>query len=314
MSIRPENNQRTLSHNPNSNDLEEVLESIRARIKQALDKPHVSVVRQLQVLEELAAFELGRFLLQNNGVNGYWTHYLLTHPEKARKTGLGHDGKPLTKMESFMLNEMPAASATQQRYRHFLVQNQQAVREGAVLACIPCGLMGELLYLNYSNVRNFRLVGIDIDKDALAGAKALAESLKLHKNVELLEKDGWRLGLKNEFDLISSNGLNIYEPDNDKVTELYRQFYLALKPGGKLVTSFWTYPPSHEEKCEWDLTKINTEAALLDKIIFSDVLNGNWLCFRTYSEMHQQLTSVEFKSVKFIDDQARVFPTVVAMK
>lgn len=101
--------------------------------------------------------------------------------------------------------------------------------------------MGELLYLNYSAVRDFRLVGIDIDKDALAGAKALAQSLKLHKNVELLEKDGWRLGLKNEFDLISSNGLNIYEPDTNKVTELYRQFYLALKQGGKLVTSFLTY-------------------------------------------------------------------------
>ena len=314
MSIRSEDNQRTLSHNPIVDDLEEVLESIRALIQQAGDKPYVSVARQLQILDELAAFELGRFMIQNKGWNGYWTHYVLTFPEKGRKTGLGYDGKPLTKMENFILNEAPTVLATQQRYRHFLVQNQQAVRECAVLACIPCGLMGELLYLDYSAVRDFRLVGIDIDRYALDAARALAQSLKLDENVELLQKDAWTLGLKNEFDLISSNGLNIYEPDNDKVTELYRQFYLALKPGGKLVTSFWTYPPSHEEKCEWDLTKINTEAALLDKIIFSDVLNGNWLCFRTYSEMHQQLTSVEFKSVKFIDDQARIFPTVVAMK
>jgi hypothetical protein len=29
------------------------------------------------------------------------------------------------------------------------------------------------------------------------------------------------------FDLISSNGLNIYEPDDAKVTELYAQLYQA---------------------------------------------------------------------------------------
>ena len=114
--------------------------------------------------------------------------------------------------------------------------------------------------------------------------------------------------------MISSTGLNIYEPANDETTELYRQFYLALKPGGKLVTSFLTYPPSYEEKCEWDTTKINTDVALFEKILLADVLNLKGLCFRTSSEMHQQLTSAGFKSVKFINDQARAFPTVVAIK
>lgn len=118
------------------------------------------------------------------------------------------------------------------------------MQEGVVLACVPSGLMGELLNLDYSAVRDFRLVGIDIDRDALDGARALAQKLKLDQNVELLQKDAWNLGLRNEVDLISNNGLNIYEAELDKVTELYRQFYLALKPGGQLVTSFLTYPPS----------------------------------------------------------------------
>lgn len=314
MSDRSQNNQRNLSHNPNNNALSSALESIQARIRQAGDKPYVSVANQLQILDELAGFELGRFIIQNLGWNGYWTDYVLTFPEIGRKTGLGHDGKPLTKIENFILNEAPSVLATQQRYQHFLVQNQQSVRSGAVLACIPCGLMGELLYLDYSDIKDFRLVGIDIDKDALGGAKALAQRLNLDKNVEVLQKDAWTLELQNDFDLISSNGLNIYEPDNDKTTELYRQFYLALKPGGKLVTSFLTYPPSYKEKCEWDTTKINTDVALFEKIILADVLNFKGLCFRTYSETHQQLTSSGFKSVKFIDDQARIFPTVVAMK
>ena len=313
MSNRLKDSQRILSHNSDPNELEEVLESIRKRIQQAGDKQYVSVARQLQILDELAAFEFGRFMIQNRGWNGYWTHYVLTFPEKGRKTGLGHDGKPLTKMENFLLNESPSILATQERYQHFLAQNQQAVQEGVVLACIPCGLMGELLNLDYSAVKDFRLVGIDIDRDALDGARASAQKLKLDQNLELLQKDAWNLGSRDEFNLISSNGLNIYEAELDKVTELYHQFYLALKPGGKLVTSFLTYPPSHE-KSECDLTKINAEAAQMERITLLDILNNKGACFSTYSQVNEQLSSVGFKNIKFIDDTAKLFPTVLAQK
>jgi len=47
MSNRLEDSQRILSHNSDPNELEEVLESIRIRIKQAGDKQYVSVARQL---------------------------------------------------------------------------------------------------------------------------------------------------------------------------------------------------------------------------------------------------------------------------
>ncbi len=73
MSLGSENNQRILSHNPNSDALEEVIESIRQRIRQTGDKPHVSVARQLELLDEFAAFDYGRFMIQNKGLNGYWT-------------------------------------------------------------------------------------------------------------------------------------------------------------------------------------------------------------------------------------------------
>ncbi len=314
MSLPSENNQRILSHNSNSDALEEVIESIRQRIRQTGDKPHVTVARQLEILDETAAFDFGRFLIQNNGMNGYWTDYIVTYPEKGRKTGLGHNSKPLTKTESFILNECPGVLATQERYRHFLAQNQQAVREGAVLACIPCGWMSELLHLDYSAVKNFRLVGVDIDEDSLNGAKALAKSLKLEQTIELLQKDAWALSLNNEFDLISSNGLNIYEPNQEQVSELYHQFYLALKSGGRLVTSFLTYSPFNPEKSEWDMTKINPEAELLQRIIYSDILTPKWSNYYTHSEMHEQLALVGFKSVSFIPDKARMFPTVVAIK
>lgn len=42
---------------------------------------------------------------------------------------------------------------------------------------------------------------------------------------------------KNAFDVITSNGLNMYESDPDRLVALYRRFFEALKPGN-LVAQF----------------------------------------------------------------------------
>ncbi|NEQ35647.1 MAG: hypothetical protein F6K40_04775 [Okeania sp. SIO3I5] len=48
---------------------------------------------------------------------------------------------------------------------------------------------------------------------------------------------------QNEFTLLTCYGLHIYEPDERKFTELYKQFFKALMSGGILVTSFTTKSP-----------------------------------------------------------------------
>ncbi|NEQ35649.1 MAG: hypothetical protein F6K40_04785 [Okeania sp. SIO3I5] len=65
------NEQRILSHENQNESLEETIERIKQRIIQTGDKPHVTVARQLQILNQLADFPLGKFLLQNGGLNGY---------------------------------------------------------------------------------------------------------------------------------------------------------------------------------------------------------------------------------------------------
>ena len=35
-----------------------------------------------EIRERLNSFELGRFLLNNLGLNGYWTSYVLLHPDR----------------------------------------------------------------------------------------------------------------------------------------------------------------------------------------------------------------------------------------
>ncbi len=306
--------ERLKSHVVSPENIQKTMQTITQRIENEGDKPHVTVKRQIEILSQLSEFDFGRYLLQNQGINGYWTHYMLTHPWFGRKTGKNNRGEPFNALEDFMLNRAPTLLATQERFEIFLKENQKKVVNGANLACIPCGMMGELLYLDFKNISNITLTGIDYDPNTLQDAESLAEKQHLSQFIKLIQRDAWNLNIQNEFDLISSNGLNIYEPDNDKVTELYRQFFAALKPGGKLVTSFLTFPPLLSSQSEWDLSKVNLEDALLQKIIFVDVINAKWQCYRSSDQTLQQLKSAGFSSVSFIYDRAKMFPTVVAQK
>lgn len=305
---------RLISHVVSPENLESTNQKIIDKIKQQGDKPYTTVRDQLELLTQLNEFDFGRYLLQNQGINGYWTHYMLTHPWFGRKTGKNNRDEALTILENFLLNRAPTMLATQQRFEIFLRENQKKIKDHAKLACIPCGMMGELLYLNYQNVEGFHLIGVDYDPNTLNDAKVLAGQEGLSKFVRLIQEDAWNLSFHEEFDLISSNGLNIYESEDEKVTELYRQFYKALKPNGQLVTSFLTYPPTLTKHCEWNLSKVNQNDLLTQKIIFVDIIEAKFQCYRSSEQTNDQLKSVGFKNVQFIYDDAKMFPTVVAYK
>lgn len=305
---------RLISHKVHSETLESILKSARDRIQREGDKPYVSVARQLELLTHLSQFDFGRYLLQNQGINGYWTDYMLTHPWFGRETGKNNRGEPMGELESFILNRSPLMLATQERFSIFLNENQKQVKDGAQLASIPCGLMGELLYLNYNNISNITLYGFDYDPETLIEACELAQQKGLTQYTKLVEQDVWELALKHELDLISSNGLTIYEADDTKVTELYGIFYRALKPGGKLVSSFLTPPPHLNDACEWELGLLDQKDLLLQKIIFVDIINAKFQCYRSSEQAHQQLRDAGFMDIKFIYDRAKLFPTIVAQK
>src|SRR3990167_1577482 len=306
--------QRLISHRISPEALDITLQKISERIKRQGDQPHFAVSQQLELLNQLSQFDFGRYLLQNQGINGYWTHYMLTHPWFGRKTGKNNRGESLTALESFMLDRAPTMLATQQRFEIFLKENQKQVKNTAKLACIPCGMMGELVYLHFKDIKSIYLVGIDYDANALKDAEILAAQQGVLPWVTFIQQDAWHLNFQDEFDLISSNGLNIYEPYDEKVTELYRQFYKALKHGGKLVASFLTYPPTLTNQCEWNMSAINQADLLLQKIIFVDIIGAKWQCFRSSEQTRTQLASVGYHAIQFIYDEAKMFPTVVAFK
>ncbi len=310
---QPIDNNRLISHHNGDGDLQQAMDTLSTTIKQNGDTPEASVEQRLDYLQQLSEFDFGRFLIINQGINGFWTHYMLTYPWFGKKNGLNNNGDMMSDMESFILSS-PILLATQQRFEIFLQQNQTAVKNGAVLASAPCGLLGELLYLDYDGIDDITLVGLDYDPDALHDAKQLAEKKGIQQFVENQQADAWQLDTENRFDLLSSNGLNIYEPDDDKVTDLYRQFYNALKPGGKLVTSYVTPPPTVTDHCEWKMEKIDPDDLLMQKAIFVDTIQGKWQCFRSTETSQQQLTDAGFEQLTFLPDRAHIFPTVTAIK
>ncbi len=298
-----------ISHEISQEPVEVLINKIATRIKQQGDKPYITVSAQLELLHQLSQFEFGIFLIRNRGINGYWTHYMLTHPLRSESSQT-----ILSPLETFILDSAPTMLATQQRFMIFLEENQKMVFDGAKLACVPCGLMGELLYLNYEGIERIDLIGIDYDQDSLFHAKKQAKKKNLSPFVHLHQTNAWDIESEETYDLISSNGLTIYEPDDKKVMDLYGIFYRALKQNGKLVTSFLTPPPNLTDDYEWDMVQIDPEALNLQKIIFVDILEAKWQCFRSSEQVKSQLQQAGFSNIEFIYDSAKLFPTVVAYK
>lgn len=302
--------ERIISHRATiCSDDDALKQSIQARLTQRGDLPSSTVEQQIHLLDELFACKLGRFLLHNRGLNAYWTHRLVTHG-RADSTSW----QPVSELERQLFETLPTVLATRERFQIFQAQLQARLKPYHVLASVPCGLMGELLLLDCSSQPDVRFIGVDLDQHALDAAFALAQERGLADRVSLRCEDAWASSLCEEVDMLTSNGLNIYEQDDSRVTGLYRAFLRALKPGGTLITSFLTPPPSLSPKSPWDLAAIDPAAAALQQTLFMHILEVQWSAFRTHAQTLAQLTDAGFVDVTFIDDRARLFPTVIAHK
>jgi SAM-dependent methyltransferase len=313
MSDSVDDHSRVISHgHDTAASLAATIAATKARISRSGVRPAAEVADLLRLVDELAGFPFGRFLLENRGWNGAWTDYVVTHPDGRRDTGIDSDGRPLTPLERQLLDSFPTVLATQERARHFAEVIQDHVRAGATLASIPCGLMRDLLARDYRRAAAVHLVGIDLDEESLAAACCLAAGYGLAERTAFFREDAWHLAAEEEFDLIASNGLNIYEPDDGRVTELYARFRRALKPGGILVTSFLTPPPGGAEPSPWDLQRVDAEALERQRQVFVDILDARFQCYRSEATTAAQLVAAGFAPPRFIPDAARMFITAVA--
>jgi len=274
--------------------------------------PSCGTKRALELVDELMQFELGRFLIENRGLNGIWTSYIVLHPIKGRITRLNSAGQPFSDLESWLLNRAPAFLATQERFAIFQELTQQNLKSGMQLASIPCGLMDDLLSLDYSGLHGVEVTGIDLDDTSLKAAAINFDTRKPLISAHFEKKDAWTLDTCEHWDFITSNGLNIYIPEDSKVTQLYRQFHQSLKPAGQLLISFLSKSPSQDPQSPWE---IYDKADLkLHMLLFSEILQIKWQSFRTVAQTRAQLEAAGFEVQTVRYDGQRLFPTVLAKK
>lgn len=287
-----------ISHK-NNNDVQ--INDIKARILK-IKNPILPHDVELKLVEELTQFPLGQFLLSNKGLNGFWTAYaILQGPQKQN----------LHPLENWLLNYAPCFKATRQRFYIFQKQLQKLLKNNTQLASIPCGLMDDLLTLNYSSYHGCHLTGIDLDPQSIELATQNAKE-KNNNHSSFINKDAWHLNFSAKFDVITSNGLNIYEKDNHKLIKLYQQFHNALKDTGHLLTSFITPPFFEDRSPRWKIKEPCD--ALKEGAIFIDILQAGWQCHRTEEETRAQLQEAGFKIKQIIYDEQTIFPTVIAVK
>lgn len=210
-------------------------------------------------LEQLSEFELGRFLIKNSGAfSGYWTYYVI----------LGFKNSEVTNpLENFILTKAPIFLATQQRFAIFQNLLRKHIQNNSTVCSIPSGLMADLLTLDLpKNITGVRYVGIDLDETSTNLAKELAEQYKLAHCCDFFQRDAWNMpDMKEKFNVLTSNGLNAYEKDDNKVIDLYKSLYQSLVSGGTFIGSALSCPPTMGEQSEWDMTKIDTKDMAMQK-------------------------------------------------
>ncbi len=290
-----------ITHQGNSKN-KKSFQEIRTRIQNS-DSLTFSNEKTLEIFDELTTFDLGRFLLENKGLNGYWTSYLILH---------GVNTKNNTSLERWLIEKAPVVVATRERFYIFQKEIQKRLKPGMKVASIPCGVMDDLLTLGNQNIPHVQLIGIDLDQGSLDLAHKNAVHHGLQNDAKFFKEGAWQLKHEGEFDIIVSNGLNIYEADDGKVIELYSNFNKELKPGGILITSFLTPPPMLSNESTW--RNLNPSDLRKQKALFGDIIQVTWQSFRTEEQTRNQLESAGLRVIDVIYDKCGLFPTVVAQK
>ncbi len=296
---------KIITHNINESytNIENIIDKIKSKKNLSLSKK-----KTINMLHQLNEFDLGRFLLNNRGLNGYWISYLILR---------GVNNKQAHPLEKWLIHRAPTVLATRERFYIFQDRAKSIVESKSNspeinIASIPCGLLDDLLTIDFNTKSKINITGIDLDNISISMAKINTENYNKDHRIQVVKGDAWNLEFEKTFDIILSNGLSIYENNSDKLIELYREFYKALKMDGRLITSFITPPPTHSKESPW--IKVNKEDYKKQISIFADILSVKWRAYRTEEETRDLLTKAGFEIDEIIYDSQHIFPTVIAKK
>jgi 2-polyprenyl-3-methyl-5-hydroxy-6-metoxy-1,4-benzoquinol methylase len=293
------------THNLYSQNFQSTYALVKSRITQEGDKPWATLQERLEYFEQLSKFPLGQYLMQHQGFNGYWIDYVV---DTSMHTG------DLHQLEKYFLYQSPICIAVRERFKIIQQIIQELLFDGISIASIPCGAMKGILTPDLSMIKNIKIVGVDLDFDALSYAHENAEKQKLENVTQYIQADAWNLGMKEEFHLVSSHGLNYYESSPEQVMQLYTNLFQAIKPGGVFVTSIMTPSPSADEKSSWNMSKITDHDLKMMQTIFDDILRVRWNNTCTIDQTANYLEEVGFQDIRVVMDSFGMMPTLVCKR
>lgn len=265
---------------------------------------HLPLPQVIQLIHQLKEFELGRSLLAAGGITSSWVDYVCHHEVSPTNHHL----------ETWFLSRAPKIRAARERY--FITQReiQSRLRDDMVLGVLPCGVISKIAEMDFSKVKNIKVVGYDNDIHGLVKAELKMKPLVDQEKIKLylLKKNIWLLDDIDEHDLIISNRLSVLEPDTQKLSGLFEKFYAALKYKGFYISSFFTPSPIHDLIASpWKDVDVND--MLIEHSIFVDILDFQ-PASRSEDEIKLLLTNAGFKIIDILYDTHNVYPTIVAQK
>lgn len=270
--------------------------------------PVLPAAEEHDLLTALAEFDLGRFLLVNGGLSGYWTSYVFTHDGRAAT----HD------LERWLLRHSTLAGI-RERFQRLAALVAERLRPGLRVASVPSGVMDDLLSQPVQLLDGVSIIGADIDEESLRLADERAALRGLSDRLELRQADAWDLNLGKPVDLLLSNGLNLYEPDRDRLVALYREFGKNLVPGGELLVSY--IPPLPPPPASgpvgariWASLGMSADDVRRDRAIFGDLLAPTYLNITPTDEFVAQLREAGLSLREIHFSNYGVLPIAVATR
>ncbi len=299
-----------LSHKiEQNNNFDNTYQEIINKIKNSISDK-ILQEELIKILDKVKSSEIGRFYIENNGFNGFWTEYMCSYPE-TKKLGFNVSDN---ENEKYLLEKLPIVIATQHRYQIFKSEIKKRLRDNIKIASLPCGLMNDILSLDFHEYKNFLIHGIDLDKSSLQQARAIALAKGLIYHCKFTEEDAWDINYKNEYDLLISHGLNIFVDSDEKKIEMYKKMHASLRENGELITSTTVPPPELNKDSCWDIDKINSKDQRFQSLFFKYFTNNYENNVRTPQQLCNILEKSGFSNFEIIPDVLGVFVTIIAKK
>jgi hypothetical protein len=258
----------------------------------------------IDLIHQLKEFELGRAMLTTGALTSSWVDYIC-HNETSPT------GHPL---ETWFLSKAPRIKAARERYYITRDVLQKKLRSNMVFCVMPCGVISKVAELDYSKIKNIKIIGYDNDVHGLVKAELQMQPLvdQGKVNLLLLKKNIWLLDDRNQHDLIISNRLSVLESDSQKVLELFEKYYGALRRRGLFISSFFTPSPLHNlHTSPWK--DVDANDMLIEHSIFVDIMDFRPAA-RSESKMVNLLHKAGFEIVEILYDTHNIYPTIIARK